>query len=218
MKDMYPLRVWCLFLALPVLAASQDTRDLLRTIENRYNHAQSLTLSFSETYSGSRRPVQSEAGTLYLRKPGRMRWEYSQPAGKLFVSDGKDVYVYTPGDTHAEKSALKVSDDMRAPLAFLLGKLDFDREFKSFGTTPDPTGTWIAATPKSANLAYTKVEFLATPVGEIRKLRITGQDSSRLEFAFSGERVNAPVAPNLFVFQPPAGIPIVNSTNAEAGH
>lgn len=208
---MYALRVCCLLLAVPAFAAGPATGDLLRAIEKHYNGAQSLTLAFSETYAGSRRPAQTESGTLYLRKPGRMRWEYTEPAGKLFVSDGKDVYVYTPGDTRAEKSPLKVSDDMRAPLAFLLGRLDFNREFKTFSTTPDAAGTWIAAEPKSGNLAYTKVEFLATPQGEIRRLRVTGQDQSRLEFAFRDEKVNAPVAPKLFVFQPPAGIPIVEA-------
>ncbi len=198
-------------LAVALPAAGPEVRDQLKAIENRYNHAQSLTLSFSESYAGARRPARTEAGTLYLKKPGRMRWDYSDPAGKLFVSDGKDVYLYTPGEPRAEKSALKQTGDMRAPLAFLLGKLDFDREFKTFSSTPDASGTWIAAEPKSQNLAYTKVEFLATALGEIRRVRITGQDGSKLEFAFSAEKLNAAVAPSLFIFQPPAGIPVVES-------
>ena len=98
---------------------------------------------------------------------------------------------------------------MRAPLAFLLGKLNFDKEFKSFSSLADADGTWLVAEPKSANLEYTKVEFLTTAAGEIRKVRITGQDKSRLEFAFSDEKLNAAVAPSLFVFQAPAGVPIV---------
>lgn len=200
-----------LLLAASLQAAGADVRDQLHAIENRYNKAQSLTLAFSESYAGARRPARTEAGMLYLKKPGRMRWEYSDPSGKLFVSDGKNVYLYTPGEPRAEKSALKESGDMRAPLAFLLGKLDFEREFKTFTQTPDTDGTWIAAEPKSPNLAYTKVEFLTTPLGEIRRVRITGQDRSRLEFSFSGEKLNAPVAQSLFAFQPPAGIPIVES-------
>ena len=127
--------VWCALFALPHPVAADIRRTstaLLKTIENRYNHAQSLKLDFSETYAGSRRPVQTESGVLYLRKPGRMRWEYTSPAGKLFISDGKDVFLYTPDDQRAEKSKLKESEDMRAPLAFLLGKLDFAKEFKSF--------------------------------------------------------------------------------------
>ena len=71
-----------------------------------------------------------------LRKPGRMRWEYSQPKGKLFVSDGKSLWLYTPADNRAEQMKLKESEDMHAPLAFLLGKLNFEKEFRNLRARP----------------------------------------------------------------------------------
>lgn len=197
--------------SLAAVAPSPDTAALLHRIENRYNHAQSLRLTFSEVYSTSRRPPQSESGTLYLRKPGRMRWEYSNPAGKVFLSDGKETWLYTPEDGRVEKAKLKESDDMRAPLAFLLGKLDFTRDFRSFESRPEGDATWVVANPKSQNLAYTRVEFLAAADGSIRRVRITGQDQSKLEFTFTGEQMNAPVAPALFVFRAPAGAAIVEA-------
>jgi outer membrane lipoprotein carrier protein len=180
-------------------------------VEARYNRAQSLKLDFSETYAAPGRPVQSESGTLYLRKPGRMRWDYSSPAGKIFLSDGKDVYLYTPGDHRAEKSKLKESEDMRAPLAFLLGKLNFDKEFKSFSTRADGENTWITAWPKSQNLMYTQVEFLASPDGSIHRVNVTGQDHSKLDFTFSNEKMNAPAPPALFAFHPPPGVEVVET-------
>src|ERR1700678_2769247 len=144
----------CALLALPALAVPQDLQNLLKTIEGRYNRTQSLKLDFSETYAGTGRPAQTESGVLYLRKPGRMRWEYASPAGKVFLSDGKEVIQYPPADPQAIRSKLKESEDMRAPLAFLLGKLDFAKEFKSFQTNAGRAGTWIIAEPKSSNLAY----------------------------------------------------------------
>ncbi len=111
--------LWCVFVTLPALAAPPNTDLLLKTIEARYNRAQSLKLDFSESYAGTKSPVQSESGVLFLRKPGRMRWDYASPAGKVFISDGKDVILYSPDDQRAEKSKLKESEDMRAPLAFL---------------------------------------------------------------------------------------------------
>ncbi|HVW83790.1 MAG TPA: outer membrane lipoprotein chaperone LolA, partial [Bryobacteraceae bacterium] len=156
-------------------------------------------------------PVQTESGVLYLRKPGRMRWEYASPAGKVFLSDGKEVYLYNPDDRRATKSKLKESEDMRAPLAFLLGKLDFSREFKSFKTIAEGADTWIIAEPKSPNLAYTRVEFLAAPDGTIRRVRVTGQDRSRLEFVFTHEQLNAPVTPALFTFRVPPGVEVVEA-------
>lgn len=201
----------CAF-ALPLFPEpDSDLNKLLHNIEIRYNHAQSIKLDFSETYTTAGRPAQKDSGVLYLRKPSRMRWEYTMPEGKLFLSDGKDVYLYTPGDRQVEKSKLKESEDMRAPLAFLLGKLDFAKEFKSFEIRQEGSATWIVAQPKSANLVYTKVEFLATPDGEIHRVDVTGQDQSKLDFTFSNELLNAAVAPSLFAFHPPPGVQIVEA-------
>ncbi len=209
----------CALLLFPLLAPCQNVGaraqkaadKLLKTVENRYNRMQSLKLNFSETYAGYHRPAQTESGVLYLRKPGRMRWEYAAPAGKIFLSDGKDVFLYTPGDRRAERSRLKQSEDMRAPLAFLLGKLDFSKEFKSFETHLDGGSTWISALPKSENLAYTRVEFLAAQDGTIQRVRVTGQDQSKLDFTFSGEQQNAPVAAAMFTFTPPPGVRVVEA-------
>ena len=69
----------------------------------------------------------------------------------------------------------------------------------------------IVAEPKSQNLAYAKVAFLASPAGEIRQVRITGQDQSKLTFTFSGEQINVPVAPGLFTFRAPPGVMVVEA-------
>ena len=207
----WTLPCWTIPSAIPAFAADQKIDGLLKTVENRYNRAQSLKLDFSETYSNTRHPAQHDSGVLYLRKPGRMRWEYATPAGKVFLSDGKDTYLYLPDERKVEKSKLKQSEDMRAPLAFLLGKLDFSREFKSFRTRDEGPDTWIVAEPKSPNLAYTKVEFLATAAGQIRHVRVTGQDQSKLEFVFANEQLNAPAAPALFVFRAPPGVEVVEA-------
>ena len=100
---------------------------------------------------------------------------------------------------------------MRAPLAFLLGKLDFHKDFQSFEARNEGGDSWIAARPRSQNLPYTQVEFLAGPDGQIHKVRVTNQDQSKLQFSFSNEQLNAPVAANLFVFHPPVGVAIVEA-------
>jgi outer membrane lipoprotein-sorting protein len=92
-----------------------------------------------------------------------------------------------------------------------LGKLDFAKEFKSFQMRPEGADTWIVAEPKSANLAYSKVEFLATAMGEIRRVIVTGQDQSKLEFRFSNQQMNAAVAPDLFIFHAPPGVEVVEA-------
>src|SRR5512141_1654757 len=127
-------------------AADIDVPRTLKGVEDRYNRTQTLQLSFTESYQqGARTRV--EKGDLFLRKPGRMRWQYTAPAGKLFVSDGKFIYSYTPQDNRAEKMKLKETDDMRAPLAFLLGKLDFSRDFTGFQMKQKGTDIEIVGNP-----------------------------------------------------------------------
>jgi outer membrane lipoprotein carrier protein len=105
---------------------------------------------------------------------------------------------------------LKQTEDMRAPLAFLLGKLNFDKEFQNIEALPVAGGTRITADPKAVNL-YSKVEFLLTPAFEIQKLQVTGQDGSILDFAFSDERLNPTVADSLFKFSVPPGAQLVEA-------
>ena len=193
-------------------SADIDIAGTLKGIENHYNRAQTLTLSFAETSKQQGRQ-RVEKGDLFLRKPGRMRWQYTAPAGKLFVSDGKFIYSYTPQDNRAEKMKMKETDDMRAPLAFLLGRLEFNKDFREFRARAEDGGTFITAIPKSDKLPYTEVSFLAAPDFTIRRLEVKGQDNSLLQFTFENEKQNPPVPDTLFRFTPPPGAEYVDSSN-----
>jgi len=134
-----------------------------------------------------------------------MRWDYTEPSGKLFLSDGKDVYLYTPNSHRVEKTKLKASDDMRAPMAFLLGKLDFMKDFRDFDIKPEGTNYRVTARAKNDKLPYELVQMLVTPDYSIQRLIIHGQDQSILTFQFAQEIVNPPVDDAQFKFQMPAG-------------
>lgn len=190
----------------PAHNARLDT--VLQAVEQRYNRAQTLTARFTETYESGNRTRRSESGTLALRKPGRMRWDYSSPTGKMFLSDGKRFYLYNPDTQRVEVSSAKDLEDMHAPLAFLLGKLHFYKEFSGFEMRGDGPDLWIEAEPTSATLPYSKVEFLVTPEARIRRLRVTQDDLSVLDFTFEDEALNARLAPDRFVFRMPAGAEI----------
>jgi len=207
------LLVVCAF-AVAVQAADADLAGLLNGVQTRYNRAKTLKVVFHESYTASGHPRQTESGDLTLRKPGRMRWDYSTPVGKLFLSDGKDVYLYTPEAHRVERMKLKESDDMRAPLAFLLGKLDFQKEFRDFIVSPQSPFWKIAAKAKNDKLPYEHIEMLIATDYSIQRLIITGQDKSLLDFQFEKEQVNPAVNDALFKFQMPPGATLVNG---EAG-
>jgi outer membrane lipoprotein carrier protein len=193
------------------LLSADPTEVLIHKVEQRYNKARTLTVDFVEDYSiqGRRRP--SESGKLSLRKQGKMRWDYTKPAGKVFVSDGKMIYLYTSEDNKVEKIPLKDTEDMRAPLAFLLGHLDLKKEFRDFIVRPESGSTWLEAGAKSAKTPYEKIQMLISADGQISKLNVMGRDASQLQFDLSHEQVNPEVNDSIFAFKIPPGAEVVNA-------
>jgi outer membrane lipoprotein carrier protein len=202
--------LWVSLACLSVQAAGVDVNALLKGIEQRYNHARTLQVQFSEAYSVAGQARKSEAGVLTLRKPGRMRWDYTAPPGKLFLSDGKQVYLYTPDAHRVEKMPLKETEDMHGPMAFLLGKLDFGKEFRDFEVKPDGANYIVTAKAKTNKLPYERVEMTVTPDYKIQRLVINGQDQSILSFRFADEKLNPAVEETQFKFQMPPGATLVS--------
>jgi len=132
-----------------------------------------------------------------------MRWDYAKPAGKIFVSDGKRVSLYNPETNQVEVTGVKETEDMRAPLAFLLGKLNFYKEFRKFTLREDPEGIWISAEPENETLPYSRVEFLVAPDARIKRLKVFAQDRSVLDFRFDHEKLNIPVDQRIFDYRVP---------------
>jgi len=198
-------------LAVSAFAVDPRTSALLKSVEQRYNRTDSLQVLFREDYTRAGHAKRSESGVLDLRKPGRMRWEYSDPKGKLAICDGKTFWMYTPSENRVEKQPLKESDEMEAPIAFLLGKLHFEKEFRDLKGKPEGSDTLITAQPKSDSLPYTAVEFLVAPDAHIRRVRVTRFDNSIMEYTFDQEKLNPKLDDKLFHFQPPSGVDVVEA-------
>ena len=206
---MGPLRLAVALIAVSAFAADTPVDTLLKNVEARYNKAKTLQVLFHEDYTPQGHPRRSESGLLQLRKPGKMRWDYDQPKGKLFLSDGKYLWLYTPADNRAEKMKLQESDDMHVPLAFLLGKLNFQKEFRNIKASPEGSVQRITAEAKTENLPYSAVEFVVDSESRIQRVKVTRFDNSVLEFRFENEKLDPPLDAKLFQVQVPKGAELV---------
>jgi len=196
-------------LALGTAAEPVDVQRTLKGLEDRYNKIQTLQVKFTEKLT-QRGRTHGDSGTLYLRKKGKMRWEYA--SGMLFVSDGKFIYSYYPDEHRAEKRSMKETDDMRAPLAFLLGDVNFDRDFGEYHSKPQDGGALITALPKSDKFPYTEVTFLVAADSTIRRLEVKLQTNDLMVFTFEGEKKNPLLSDALFQFAPPQGVAVDDLT------
>src|SRR5689334_22525412 len=116
--------------------APPDVHAIAQAVDNHYNQLQTLQTEFTETYEGAG-VEREESGSLWLKKPGKMRWEYRSPKEKLFLSDGKDAWFYLPGERQVRKSSMSKLDDLRSPLGFLLGKTRLEKELQGLSFAPD---------------------------------------------------------------------------------
>lgn len=181
-------------------------------VDHRYNSLKTLEAHFVEIYSEGNQS-RTESGTLYLRKPGRMRWQYEQPQKKLFLVDGHHVWLYVEGDQQAQRSDLKNSEDLKTPLRFLLGHTHLKKELAGLsygGLNPLHAGdAVIRGVPTRMTDQYREVILEVSPTYQINRIVIRGVDGSQTDIRLSGMQPNTPIAESLFHFVPPKGVAIV---------
>lgn len=210
------LLITLLFLATvcfsPRLQAQQPTAHALaQRVDHHYNALHSLKAQFAETYEGLGR-IRNESGTLLLLKPGRMRWDYSNPPGKLFLLDGKYAWFYSKGDPQIQRIAAKQLDDLRSPLRFLLGHTQLEKEIDHIALSPAANGTFtLAGVPHGQEKRIQHLTLTVTSEGTIIAIEIQETDGAVTRFTFTGEETNIPLPPATFKFTPPPGVPVVNA-------
>src|SRR6202163_1484321 len=115
-----------LFLFL-IVTWAPDVKTIVNRLETRYRSARTLQATFLERYTENGRVARVEAGIVYFRRPGKMRWEYNSPEKNLFLVDGKTAWFYVPTDHTVTRVPAKNSSDWRTPLALLAGEMKISR-------------------------------------------------------------------------------------------
>lgn len=200
-----------LLAAAPALGQNPETTALAKRVDAHYNHLQSLQARFTERYQGMGLD-RSESGTLTLRKPGRMRWAYDAPSGKLFVLDGKNAISYTPGDAQALRTPAKQLDDLRSPLRFLLGHTELAKELTRLSLTPSSDGYTLSGAPVGMQQAVRTITLTVDATGQIHAMRVEQVDGSTTTFTFTSIIENIPMKDSDFTFTPPAGVTVINGS------
>ena len=202
---------------------SDSAKSITRLLEEHYRQPRTLQAVFLERYSEGKRQARIESGTVYFRRPGQMRWEYDSPEKKLFLVDGKTTWFYVPYDHTVTKAPVKESSDWRTPLALLTGKADLSRlcsRIDIISQTGTPSGhAVLRCIPKEAkNLSegndYTEVLLeVDTSTGELARIEIRQPGGIELEYRFGNWQTDIPLSGDLFRFQVPAGVAIVDGAS-----
>ena len=196
-----------------------DVKSVAAAVDAHYNHLKTLQADYTEIYRGSSMD-RTESGTLWLKKPGKMRWEYRSPSEKLFVSDGRDAWFYVPADRQARKESAKKLDDIRSPLAFLLGKTKLEKELQGLSLAPDlpplqAGDVVLRGIPKAFADQISEIVLEITPGNQIARIVLQSVDGSATEYRFTEQKEDVAVGDAKFQFKPPAGTETVEGELAQ---
>ena len=196
-------------------AQGADVKAIASAVDAHYNHLRTLQAEFTELYRGSGME-RTESGTLWLKKPGKMRWEYRSPKEKLFVSDGKTAWFYVPEDRQARKSSAKKLEDLRSPLAFLLGKTKLEKELRGLSLAPDiePLASGdvvLRGVPKGLEDQISEIVLEVTPDNRIARLIMQEVDGASTEDRVSDQQEDVNIQDARFGFKPPAETEIMEN-------
>ena len=210
--------VFGLATAIATASPAPDVHAIAQAVDERYNHLRTLQTDFTEIYRGAG-TERAESGTLWLKKPGKMRWEYRSPREKLFLSDGKDAWFYVPGERQVRRTAVKKLDDLRSPLAFLLGKTKLEKELQALSLVRDPApdvaplvagDVVLRGVPKSLADRVSQVLLEITPEHWIGRIVIEEVDGSVTEYRFTNYREDVAIPDQRFQFAVPEGVEVID--------
>jgi len=196
---------------IPAQQSLPSAHELSQRVDRRYDQLQSLKAGFSESYAGLGM-ARTESGTLFLRKPGRMMWQYSTPPGKIFLLDGKFAWFYTTGDAQVQRIPANELDDLRSPLRFLLGHTQLEKELTGLTVAEAPNGCFtLTGVPKGQEKRVTRLALTVTAAGLINAIEVEEADGAITRFTFTAEQPGAEIPAETFHFTPPAGVPVVDA-------
>ncbi|MGB7217996.1 MAG: outer membrane lipoprotein carrier protein LolA [Vicinamibacterales bacterium] len=200
-------------------AADQTAPELAQALQRRYDSIRDFSADFVHTYQGGVLKKQlAERGKMLIKKPGKMRWDYTAPEPKQFVSDGLKIYSYIPEDKQVFVGSVPREDEATTPTLFLTGKGNLTRDFTpSFAELPAgaPAGSRaLKLVPRSRERDYDWLILALDPATlAIRGLVTVDAQGGTSSFAFTNLRENVGLADKEFIFKIPRGVDVVTDTS-----
>jgi outer membrane lipoprotein carrier protein len=151
--------------------------------------------------------LRSAAGRLYLQRPGKFRWDYSQPSEQLVLADGKQIWFY---DKDLAQANVRDMDSTLAstPASLLSSSGSVGEQFNVTAMPPSAGLQWFQLVPKHADTDFQLVR-IGFSKGELRSMFLADKLNQITQLTFSNSKRNQPLAADLFSFVPPPGVDVI---------
>jgi outer membrane lipoprotein carrier protein len=168
----------------------------------------SWSADFKQTIADdSGKVLRAAAGKIYLQRPGKFRWDYSEPSEQLVLADGKQIWFY---DKDLAQANVRDMDATLAstPAVLLSGGGPVSSQFDIKALPPSDGLEWYQLIPKHTDTDFQLVR-IGFAKGELASMFLADKLNQVTQLSFTHQSRNAKFAPDLFTFTPPAGVDVI---------
>jgi outer membrane lipoprotein carrier protein len=196
------------------LAQANDPVAMASKVQQRYTTIKDFQGDFVQSYEGGvLRTKTTERGSLKIKRPGRIRFTYTKPERKEFVSDGVRLYTHLVADKQVIVSPAPSAEDGDVPAMFLAGRSDLARDYTpSFTALPGAASGLITLklVPKNRESEFESLGIGVDPKSlQIQFLTAVDKQGGRSSFTFSNLKENRGLSDKEFEFRVPRGVDVV---------
>jgi len=191
--------------------AAVPTAAAAAAVEKYLAGLSSWSADFAQTIDdGHGKILRSAAGHLYLQRPGKFRWDYSEPSEQLVLADGKHLWFY---DKDLAQANIRDMDATLSstPAVLLSGGAPIASEFTIAPLPPADGLEWFQLLPKHPDTDFQAVR-IGFAHGDLEQLLLADKLEQVTRLTFSHQQRNAKLAPDLFSFTPPPGVDVIGRT------
>lgn len=191
----------------PLLAQQQSAEAVAQALQQQYDKVFDFKASFTQTTKGGVLRIESKSGegTVQVKKPGKMRWDYTRPEKQLIVSDGIRVYDYDPVTRELNVAEVPAGDQAPTATLFLSGKGNILRDFKVSRVDSPVKGTAaLRLDPRKADPEYAHLIVAFDPSSyQIRALKTLDDQGGETTIVFTDIKENTKIPDKTFTFVQP---------------
>jgi outer membrane lipoprotein carrier protein len=201
-------------LTISTSAQAPSASQVASALQDKYNQVRDFSADFTQEWeSGVLKRKITERGTLQVKKPGKMRWDYTSPDKKLFVSDGTNLYLWEPANNQVTASAVPKQDEATTAVLFLVGKGNLTRDFNVSFLPNVPAGMYgLRLEPKLPERDYDWLQLVVDQkTMQIRTLTAGDRQGGQSTFIFSKFKENIGLSDSAFNFKIPRGADVVRT-------
>ncbi len=211
------LLILLLLWALPGSAFALDSIAIVEAIQKQYDATHTFKARFvQKAYLKVLGQSQTAEGDVFIKKPGKMRWDYNSPDRQILVSDGQDLWLYLPDEKEVTKMNVKSIYSSNTPALFLAGRGQLTKSF-TIGKVTEEGGLYIAELiPRNKTQSLSKMVLLADKKNfQIVGSRVYDNLGNKTEMIFSNITTNPTLNKNLFQFEVPKGVELIDLSPME---